>query len=123
MPDDLSISLVPLAIRRMTGVKTVSSGAVNRTIPQDEFPATCRKYQQEAAAHAESMPNVVVGLWKSEGFATTFGKYRLPENTLNDPRIPKESLGITHVGYGAASNEHAMFDTAKLHEIAETKCN
>jgi len=49
--DDLSIALVPLANRRMTGVKTVFSGAVNRTVPQDEIPATCRNYQQEAAQH------------------------------------------------------------------------
>lgn len=123
MSNDLSISLIPLAMRRMNGVKTVSSGAVNRTIPQDEFASTCRRYQEEAAAHSGEMPKVIEGLWKSEGFATTFGKYRLPENTLDDPRIPRESLGITHVGYGAASNEHARFDTAMLHEIAETKCH
>jgi hypothetical protein len=123
LADGLSISLIPLAMRRMNGVKTVSSGAVNRTIPQDEFPATCRRFQQEAAGQLDDMLKVVSGLWKSEGFATTFGKYRLPENTLDDPRIPRESLGITHVGYGAASNEHAMFDTRMLHDIADTKCN
>jgi hypothetical protein len=116
LSNDLSISLIPLAMRRMNGVKTVSSGAVNRTIPQVEFPTTCRRFQQEAAANSDNM-------WKSEGFATTFGKYRLPENTLNDPRIPRESLGITHVGYGAACNEHAKFDTRMLHDIADTKCN
>jgi hypothetical protein len=120
---DLSVSLIPLALRRMNGVKTVSSGAVNRPIPQDEFPETCRRYQSEAARQLPSMPRVVEGLWRSEGFSTTFGKYRLPENTLNDPRIPRESLGIAHVGYGAASTEHALFDTRKLHEIAETKCH
>src|SRR5580698_1652973 len=107
----------------MNGVKTVSSGAVNRTIPQDEFPETCKRYQSEAASPPLSMQRTVVGLWKSEGFSTTFGKYRLPENTLNDPRIPRESLGITHVGYGAASTEHALFDARMLHEIAETSCN
>jgi hypothetical protein len=107
----------------MNGVKTVSSGAVNRTIPQDEFPDTCRRYQKEAAGGIDSMPKVVTGLWKTEGFATTFGKYRLPENTLDDARIPRESLGITHVGYGAACNEHARFNTAMLHDIANTKCN
>jgi hypothetical protein len=119
----LAISLIPLALRRMNGVKTVSSGAVNRTIPQDEFPETCRRFQEEAAGEPHAMPRVVNGLWKCEGFATTFGKYRLPENTLDDVRIPREALGITHVGYGAASTEHALFDTAMLHEIAETKCN
>lgn len=104
----------------MTGVKTVSSGAVNRTIPQDEFSKTCKQYQQESARNLTSMPKVVAGLWKSEGFATTFGKYRLPENTLYDARIPRESYGITHVGYGAASAEHTLFDAAKLTEIVET---
>jgi hypothetical protein len=119
----LSISLIPLALRRMNGVKTVSSGAVNRTIPQDEFPATCSRYQQEAATPPRTMPRVVTGLWKCEGFATTFGKYRLPENTLADPRIPREALGIAHVGYGAASTEHTLFDARMLHDIAETKCH
>src|SRR5579872_2695199 len=115
--------MIPLAKRRINGVKTVSSGAVNRTIPQDEYTTTCRRYQAEGAVSPHTMQRVLIGLWKTEGFSTTFGKYRLPENTLNDPRIPKESLGIAHVGYGAASTEHAMFDGAKLHEIAETKCN
>lgn len=117
----LSISLIPLARRRMRGVKTVASGAVNRTIPQDEFVSTCTLYQAEAAAQKHSMPRVVDGLWKCEGFSTTFGKYRLPENTLNDVRIPRECYGIAHVGYGAASTEHALFDTARLTDIAETK--
>ncbi len=118
--NDLSISLIPLALRRMNGVKTVSSGAVNRTIPQDEFVEGCARYQKEAAARKESMPTIVDGLWRCEGLSTTFGKYRLPENTLNDSRIPREAYGITHVGYGAASTEHARFDTAKLIEIVET---
>jgi hypothetical protein len=125
MPDSrkaLNIPLVPLALRRMNGVKTVSSGAVNRSIPQPEYSATLRRHQQEAAAHRNSMPKVVTGLWKSEGFATTFGKYRLPENTLNDPAVPRESHGIAHVGYGAASTEHASFDTRKLDEIFAEKC-
>jgi hypothetical protein len=117
----LSISLLPLAKRRINGVKTVSSGAVNRTIPQTEYRQTMRKYQEQAAREKASMPDVVSGLWRSEGFSTTFGKYRLPENTLNDPQIPRESYGIAHVGYGAASTEHAMFDTGMLHEIIETK--
>src|SRR5258708_4689604 len=119
----LSISLLPLARRRMNGVKTVSSGAVNRTIPQTEFQERMRQYQQEASTGELNMLKVVRGLWKSEGFATTFGKFRLPENTLNDPRIPRESLGIAHVGYGAASTEFTHFDTGKLREIVETKSN
>ena len=120
MSKDLSISLIPLALRRINGVKTVSSGATNRTIPQKEFQEGCRRHQQEAARNPSDMPSVVAGLWKSEGFATTLGKYRLPENTLNDPKIPRESYGITHVGYGAASTEHTLFDTKKLIDIVET---
>lgn len=108
--------------RRIHGVGTVSSGAVNRQIPQDEYVATCRKFQVEAAANL-TMPHVVDGLWKTEGFSTTFGKYRLDENTLNDARIPRESLGIAHVGYGAATTEFARFDPAKILEISETKCH
>ena len=104
----------------MTGVKTVSSGAVNRPIPQSEFQEGCRRHQQEAAQSLYNMPSVVAGLWKTEGFATTMGKYRLAENTLNDPKIPRESYGITHVGFGAASTEHALFDTKQLTEIVET---
>jgi hypothetical protein len=110
-------------MRRINGVKTVSSGAVNRQIPQAEFVATLRRYQQDAAARAGDPPEVVAGLWRSEGFSTTFGKYRLPDNTLNDPAIPRESLGISHVGYGAASTEYTLFDQAKLLEIGATKCN
>lgn len=114
--------LLPLALRRINGVKTVSSGAVNRTIPQPEFSATLRRYQEDAVRERAGMPAVVRGLWRSEGFSTTFGKYRLPENTLNDPLVPRESFGISHVGYGAASTEHVRFDIAGLHQIAETKC-
>ena len=90
MSNDLKIPLIPLALRRMAGVKTVSSGAVNRKIPQAEFQEGCRRYQQEAAQNVADMPHVVAGLWKSEGFATTMGKYRLAENTLNDPKIPRD---------------------------------
>jgi hypothetical protein len=122
MKKALQISLIPLALRRMNGVKTVSSGAVNRTIPQTEYVQNCNKYQREAAAQVTSLPAVVDGLWKIEGLSTTLGKYRLPENTLNDPGLMREVLGISHVGYGAASTEHAQFDTAKLLEIADTKC-
>jgi hypothetical protein len=108
--------------RRVHGVGTVSSGAVNRQIPQDEYIATCKRFQAEAATDL-SMPHVVDGLWRTEGLSTTFGKYRLDDNTLNDPRLPREVLGITHVGYGAACTEFARFDTAKLIEISETKCH
>lgn len=119
----LKIPLIPLALRRMNGVKTVSSGAVNRPIPQPEYREVMTRYQAEAFARRGSMLEVVRGLWRSEGFSTTFGKFRLPENTLDDPGIPRESQGIAHVGYGAACTEHALFGIAKLHEIANTKCS
>jgi hypothetical protein len=109
-----------LAMRRMNGVKTVSSGAVNRQIPQAEFQEGCRRHQQEAAQDPSNIIGVVKGLWKTEGFASTMGKYRIPANTLNDPKIPRESYGITHVGFGAACTEHTLFDTGQLIELVET---
>jgi hypothetical protein len=104
----------------MSGVKTVASGAPNRQIPQAEFVEGCRRYQQEATANPADMPTVVKGLWKTEGFATTLGKYRIPENTLNDPKLPRESWGITHVGFGAACTEATHFQTDKLTELVDT---
>jgi hypothetical protein len=117
----LKISLVQGARRRINGVKSVSSGAVNRLVSQAEFVESCRRYHQEAAAQVRSMPTIVNGLWKIEGLATTVGKYQQPENTLNDSMFPPEVLGISHVGYGAALTEHVRFDVLKLCEIAEGK--
>ena len=123
MSDMISFSIFTTMWRRWGGVRSVATGAVNRPIPQQEFSSRCREFQQEAVAQRTSMPVVVAGLWKSEGFATTFGKYRLEENTLADPAIPRESLGITHVGYGAACTEFAEFNAAKLKEIFERRCS
>jgi hypothetical protein len=106
----------------MNGVRTVSSGAVNRPIPQQEYRQTCTRYRDEAQT-AKSLPEIVGYLWRTEGFSTTFGKYRLEENTLNDPALPRESLPVAHVGYGAASTEYARFQPGVLHEIAETRCH
>ena len=121
--NDLKISLLAQVTRRIHGIRTVSSGATNRTMPQAEFVETCRRYQDEAASQLPSLPKLVEGLWKAEGLATTFGKYRLPDNSLNDPQLPPQVLGITHVGYGAASAEFAHFDTTHLKSIFETKCH
>jgi hypothetical protein len=104
----------------MTGVKTVSSGATNRQTPQSEFVEGCRRYQQEATRNPSNMPSVVTGLWKTEGLSSTLGKYRLPENTQNDPKIPRESYGIAHVGFGAACTESTLFKTDKLNELVDT---
>jgi hypothetical protein len=106
-------------MRRMNGVKTVSSGAVNRDVPQAEFVESCRRYQKEAASQVRSMSEIVNGLWKIEGLATTVGKYQQPENTLSDALLPREVLGISHVGYGAAITEHVLFDVKRLREIAD----
>jgi len=122
LTDQLSFSILTTMVRRFGGVRSVAQGAVNRQIPQKEFSTRCREFQQEAAAQNSTMPPVVAGLWKTEGFATTFGKYRLDENTLVDPAIPRESLGITHVGYGAACTEYALFDADKLKHIFATLC-
>jgi hypothetical protein len=103
----------------MNGVKTVSSGALNRQIPQAEYIDCCRKHQQEAARGQTDMPTVVTGLWKTEGLSTTLGKYLLPENTLNDAKIPREAYGIAHVGFGAASTEATLFDTGKLIDVVD----
>ena len=119
MNNDLSISLIPLALRRMTGVKTVASGATNRQTPQAEYVEGCRRYQQEATGNPSDMPSIVKGLWKTEGLSTTLGKYRIPENTLNDPKLPRESYGIAHVGFGAACTESTFFQTDKLIELVE----
>lgn len=109
--------------RRVGGIRTVSSGAVNRQIPQEEFRVQCRRFQREAALEGRSMPPVVNGLWRTEGLATTFGKYPMEANTLNDDSILREALGITHVGYGAATTELVHFDAAQLREIFSGRCN
>lgn len=114
----LSIGSFPLLQRRVEAVRTVASGVVNRTIPQAEYVAGCIRYQQEAQVNCRSMPEIVRAIWRCEGFTTTFGKFRLPDNTLNDQRLPRECLGIVHVGYGAASAEFTRFDPFQLHSIA-----
>jgi len=103
----------------MNGVKTVSSGATNRQMPQAEYVEGCRRYQRDATANPSDMPSVVTGLWKTEGLSTTLGKYILPENTLNDSKLPRESYGIAHVGFGAACTEATLFDTRKLVDVVE----
>ncbi len=121
MQEGLSIPPIHLAMRMLGGVRTVASGAVNREIPQDEFVSKVAEYQTNALHDILSMRHIVYGLWRCEGFSTTFGKYRIPENTLNDSQIPREALPITHVGYGAASAEYAEFNPHRLIEIAQTK--
>ncbi len=118
----LSVPLWPAISRRLGGVGAVSSGAVNRPVPQDEYVETCARYQREAASEP-AMPHLVNGLWKTEGLSTTLGKFRRDGNTLNDPRLPRQVLPIAHVGFGAASAEAAHFDPRELIRISETLCH
>lgn len=118
----LSISLWPAISRRIGGAGAVSSGAVNRPVPQDEYVETCVRYQREAAGDL-SMPHIAGRLWRTEGLSTTLGKFRQGDNHLNDPRLPRQVLPIAHVGFGAASAEFARFDSGKLIEISETLCH
>jgi hypothetical protein len=94
---------------------------VGREIPQHEFVAGITERQQWGLRDIFNMPHVVNGIWRCEGFATSFGKYRIPENTLHDPEIPREAQPAAHVGYGAASAEYAQFSAARHIEIGETK--
>ena len=110
----LSVPMMTGGIRRVTGVRTVSSGAVHRPVPQSELVDTLAEYQREAATNPSDLQNIVIGLWKSEGFSTTVGKYLLPENKLSDPRIARQALPIAHVGFGSGSTESLVFDVAKL---------
>ncbi len=116
-PSDASGLSVPMMTggkRRVAGVSTVSSGAVHRPVPQAELVETLTRYQTEASANPSDLQAIVVGLWKSEGFSTTVGKYLLPENSLNDRALPRQALPIAHVGFGSGSTESLVFDVAKL---------
>src|SRR5262249_33183389 len=77
----LSIPLTTGAMRRVAGVRTVASGALNRPVPQAELVERLTGYHTEASGEAAALDRTSVGLWKSEGLATTVGKHLLPENT------------------------------------------
>jgi len=122
MRKGLSISLIPLVLRHVNGIRRVASIVGKQAISQLEFAEKCRRYQQEASAHVDSLSRVAEAIWNTEGLSITFAKHGLFENTLNDSRIPRESLGIAHVGYGIVSAEYVRFNIEKLREILETKC-
>jgi hypothetical protein len=113
----LSVPMMTGGTRRVKGVRTVSSGAVHRPVPQGELVDTLAEYQRDAATNPSDLQNIVIGLWKSEGFSTTVGKYLLPENRLSDPRIPRQALPIAHVGFGSGSTEALVFDVAALRTL------
>jgi len=110
----LSVPMLAGGLRRVAGVRTVSSGALHRQVPQDELVEALSAYQREAAHSPSDLKSIVVGLWKSEGLSTTVGKYPNEENTFSDPRLPRAALPIAHVGFGSGSTEALVFDPPTL---------
>jgi hypothetical protein len=119
---DLAIPLATGASRRVTGVRTVASGALDRGVPQDEFAMRINGYHDESAAGAIDREKTVTGLWKSEGLSTSIGKHLLPENTLRDPRLHPQVLPIAHVGFGSGSTESLLFDVDKINALYSERC-
>jgi hypothetical protein len=119
----LSIPMTTGATRRVTGVRTVASGAPGRPVPQDELVQMLIAHHAEASTGAADRERAVTGLWKSEGLSTTVGKHLRPENTLRDPRLPREVLPIAHVGFGSGSTESMVFDYAKLAAHFSERCH
>jgi hypothetical protein len=118
----LVIPLPTMASRRVSGVKTVASGAVDRGVPQGELIERLTQYQKEQQGRPIDAAKAVIGLWKSEGLATSIGKHVLPENTWADPRFPREVLPIAHVGFGSGSTEEMVFDVARLDALFAARC-
>ncbi len=122
---DTSALSIPLATgipRRVAGVKTVASGAVDRGVTQTEFVERLTEYQRDSTGRPVQRAKAVTGLWKSEGLSTSIGKHLLPENTLADSRFPREVLPIAHVGFGSGSTEEMVFDVAKLNALFAARC-
>jgi len=119
---DLAIPIRAGATRRVTGVRTVASGALERQVPQDEFVMRINGYQDESAHGAADREKAVTGLWKSEGLSTSIGKHLLPENSMRDGRLKKEVLPIAHVGFGSGSAESLVFDVDKIDALFAERC-
>jgi hypothetical protein len=118
----IAIPMSAGAMRRVTGVRTVAAGAPGRAVPQGEFVNLLILHHTEASTGGSDRQTAVTGLWKSEGLSTTVGKHLLPENTLQDPRLPREALPIAHVGFGSGSTEIAVFDVLKLVTLFTERC-
>jgi hypothetical protein len=118
----LVIPLPTMASRRVAGVKTVASGAVDHGVPQTELVQKLTQYQVEQQGRPIDAAKAVIGLWKSEGLATSIGKHLLPENSWADSRFPREVLPIAHVGFGSGSTEEMVFDVAKLNALFTATC-
>jgi hypothetical protein len=118
----LVVPLTTLASRRVAGVRTVASGAVDHPVPQAELIQLLTQYQVEQQGRPVERAKAVIGLWKSEGLATSIGKHILPENSWADPRFPREVLPIAHVGFGSGSTEEMVFDVARLNALFQRHC-
>ncbi|HEX6973643.1 MAG TPA: hypothetical protein VF147_04540 [Vicinamibacterales bacterium] len=113
----LAMSLTKSAERRMTGIRTVASGTLDRPVPQTEFVRRLNAYHAEATTTGLDCQKIVDSLWKSEGLATTIAKHGVPGNALDDKAIRREMLPVVHVGFGSGSAESLLFDSARLPEI------
>jgi hypothetical protein len=118
----LSMSLKAGASRRVAGMRTVAEGARARPVPQAELIQQLLKYHAEARAAAASRDRGVACLWKSEGLAGSVGRHLLPENSLNDPALPRQVVPVAHVGFGSGSAESLSFDAAKLDALFGERC-
>ncbi len=118
----LSMSLVTSAARRVTGIRTVESGALDRPVPQSDMRAQLVDYQADGARGPREHERIVACLWKSEGLMTTVAEHLLAENTLADPLLPRQVLPVAHVGFGSGSAQHHLFDAAKLNEVFAQRC-
>ena len=118
----LSMSLKTSATRRLTGIRTVASGALDRPVPQWELIQLLLEHRAEAGACGPEPSRIVERVWKSEGLATTIAKHHLSRNSLRDSALPPEILPVIHVGFGSGSAEVCLFDAAKLHAIFGDAC-
>jgi hypothetical protein len=119
---DLAVPLTTGAARRVTGVRTVASGALEREVPQDEFVMRINGYHDETATGPIERERTVTGLWKSEGLSTSIGKHLGAENTLRDSRLHHQVLPIAHVGFGSGSTESLEFDVKKIDALFAHRC-
>ena len=119
----LAIPLAARGQRRVLGVRTVASGALNRAVPQSELVERLTIYHSEATSGVAEREKTVIGLWKSEGLSTTVGKHFIAENTLADAALPLPVLPIAHVGFGSGSTESLLFDVDRLSERFATRCH
>lgn len=119
----LAIAMMARVQRRVTGVRTVASGALSRSVPQSELVQRLTQYHTESTGGQVEREKAVLGLWKSEGLSTSVGKHFQPDNTLADPALPPNVLPIAHVGFGSGSTEALVFDVEKLNAHFAANCH